>query len=151
MKLNFLCAHHQNWLEQNPSAALPTCVKSYETGLDLVEEGNFTMAASHAGCALDAAQILMRSDDNYRSEHLVLYCDVAELLVRVLLKLQEVKLALGIYDGVLMFLERLLVRGIVRDEVLPLSNQWLNLREEVGLSPLFEFNAVFAEKPVLHH
>lgn len=150
MKLNFLCTHHQNWLLLNPSAALATCIRAYEDGIEFAEEGNYPMAVNHAGCALEAAIVLMRVDSGSSGSNLVFLCKAGELLVRTLFELRERAQALNIYDGVLLYIESALVQDAQRNDALLVSSDWLDLRVELGLTTQTQSRSVEGRSIRLH-
>ena len=150
VKLNFLCTHHQNWLLLNPAAALTTCLQSYDAGMDFAEDGNYSMAVNHAGCALEAAIILMRVDGGCVENKLVFLCSAGELLVRTLFELQQLSQAHHVYDGVLLYIESALLEDAQRKEALSVSSKWLDLRTELGLVPDLRSGPIVGQVARLH-
>lgn len=101
MKLNFLCIHHRSWLEGNPAAARSTCLDSCEKARELIEQGNFFAAARHAGCALEAAQILVGLHRQVPASVSPHYRRAGEMLVRSLQAMGERALALRVEADIL--------------------------------------------------
>lgn len=101
MKLSFLCNHHRSWLEGNPAAARSACLDSCDKASELMEEGNFFAAARHAGCALEAAQILAHSHRQVPAAVIPYYRRAGEMLVYSLQQMGEAALAQRVEADVL--------------------------------------------------
>ena len=130
MKLNFLCTHHRTWLQSHPEAALSTCITSYEQGINLIEDNNFRAAANHAGCALEAAQIVLgqRALD---ADHVGRVSDAGMLLVYALQLLGEDDTASKVHGGVLCYLESKVRTHGSRGGLVETLQRWIKLSDEM--------------------
>ena len=61
MKLHFLCSRHRRWLVDNPHLALNTWLQSHAQAVALFTDGDWHAALTHAGCALETAEIALEA------------------------------------------------------------------------------------------
>ncbi|KZX58098.1 hypothetical protein A3709_18675 [Halioglobus sp. HI00S01] len=132
MKLNFLCAHHRTWLQGHPEVALSTCITSYEQGINLIEDNNFRAAANHAGCALEAAQIVL-GQQVPDADHVGRFSDAGVLLVYALQLLGEDETATKVHGGVLSYLERKVQAYGSRSGLVEALQRWMKLADEMAV------------------
>ena len=84
MKLQFLCVNHRRWLEQHSAAALRTWEQGSENALMLIRDMRFDEALPHAGCAFEAAEILLRTSPENLYDNMTRFTSSTLLLKNVL-------------------------------------------------------------------
>lgn len=84
MKLHFLCPHHRQWLTNNPPRALTTWLQSHDQARALFEDGDWTAALAHAGCALETAEIALQAWPDPPARIINRYVDNGALLAQLL-------------------------------------------------------------------
>tara|TARA_R110000823_G_scaffold309352_1_gene433491 strand:- start:15238 stop:15702 length:465 start_codon:yes stop_codon:yes gene_type:complete len=84
MKLHFLCPHHRQWLADNPHHALNTWLQSHDKAAELFEDGDWNNALSHAGCALETAEIALEAWPDPPPRIINRYADNGVLLAQLL-------------------------------------------------------------------
>ena len=134
MKMTFLCARHREWLEANPTAAHNTWLRAYDRGSELAGEGRFREAVSHAGCALEAAGILLREGQPLDSRMIAGFSESAVLLASLLIRQQERRSASAVIAGSVASLEKLLSRNVERAVVLAGCKRLLQIGDDVVLA-----------------
>lgn len=131
-KLQFLCSNHRAWLSSNPRAAINTWRTSYCRSLDLAEEEDYLAAARYAGAAFESAEITLSHPWQSVSTGIGRFAETTVLLVQLLYRLQEPRLAAGVMGAALARLERMLVvDGVDRVEVLAGCERMQRMADEL--------------------
>ncbi len=111
MKLRFLCTNRRTWLQENPHAAEGIWGQSCALSQDMFDAGQLDQAAHHAGCALEAADILLSHKNKPTERDVQRFCESCAHLVRLLLEIKEEKLAQIVLQGGLHRLQIYIQRG----------------------------------------
>ena len=114
MKLRFLCSTHHAHLSQDPSRALVFWQSGFDTAQIFCDEGSWSEALAHIGCAFETAEIILISDEVDRHNSVELMTSSAVMLAFTLLKLGRTTDALDIYWRAIWRLEGELVKGSVQ-------------------------------------
>jgi len=117
-KLQFLCINHRRWIMDNPEVSSRTWMQAYSRSLELLDEREYSQAASHAGAAFETADIMLAQCSTPNPVDIRRFCDSGLLLVQLLYLLQESQLAGTVMTSALTRLEGLLATGSDRRAVL---------------------------------
>ena len=82
MVLQFICPRHRAWLADNPREVAPLWSRAMHRAQQLISKGDWSRALPQAGCALDAAR-LMVSDARYCDRTWVSRHRASEALVQL--------------------------------------------------------------------
>ena len=80
MKLRFLCSTHHAHLSQDPSRALVFWQSGFDTAQIFCDEGSWSEALAHIGCAFETAEIILISDEVDRHNSVELMTSSAVML-----------------------------------------------------------------------
>jgi hypothetical protein len=114
MKLKFLCSTHHAHLSQDPSRALIFWQSGFDTAQIFFDEGSWSEALAHIGCAFETAEIILMSDVVDSQNSIELMTSSAVMLAFTLLKLNRVDDARDVYWSSIWRLERELAHGNVK-------------------------------------
>jgi hypothetical protein len=118
MRLRFLCSNHRDWLASNALATFDSWQRSYEHANNLLNKHDAIKAVNYAGCALEAAELLLFYHARQTKDDIGRFTDSALLLCTSLLRTGEPRLACGVIGGTIARLEELLFSGVERRAVL---------------------------------
>ena len=118
MRLRFLCSNHRDWLASNAVAALNSWQRSHDHATALLAEQESTKALNYAGCALEAAELLLFNHARQSGDDIARFTQSALLLCTSLIQSGEARLACGVIGGTIARLEELLLSGVERRAVL---------------------------------
>ena len=130
MKLRFLCSNHRNWLLSDSAATHASWLRSASQAELLLSASEGIKAVNHAGCALEAAELLVFSHARQTAEDIVRFADSAVLLCHALIRVGQPRLACGVIGGSIARLEELLLQGIERKTVLNGCQRLLKVGDE---------------------
>ncbi len=117
-KFHFLCTHHRRWLQNNPEAVAGTWLQSYTRSLDLSEEHHYKEAANHAGAAFETAEIALSHGLGAGANTIHRFADSGVLLVQLLTRLGERRIASAVLNSAIGRLEQLLLVGVEKTAIL---------------------------------
>ncbi|MCP5164922.1 MAG: hypothetical protein H6988_08775 [Pseudomonadales bacterium] len=118
MRLRFLCNNHRNWLESDSGATHASWLRSYNQAGILFHAGEELKAVNYAGCALEAAELLVFTHARRAAADIHRFTDSAVLLCHSLLGAEQPRLVCGVIGGTIARLEELLLHGSERAAVL---------------------------------
>lgn len=110
MKLRFLCPQHRLWLEQHSTVAAAQSRKGYAQAIALAGSGRELDAIDHAGCALEAAEIVLTKTARPQPPQIHHYARTGALLARLLLSWGQPEQVRALLQGCLARLEALMHR-----------------------------------------
>ncbi|MEP4485610.1 MAG: hypothetical protein ABJ013_08285 [Halioglobus sp.] len=93
LKLKFLCMRHRRWLQENRSAAPARWEQAYSSGLVFFEANNYLLAVRHAGTAFEISELLLGEHSTLTQRDINRFTDSATLLVHIMYRLNETRLA----------------------------------------------------------
>lgn len=108
MHLRFLCPQHRLWLEQHTTAAAAQSRKGYADAIALAGDGRELDAINQAGCALEAADLVLISTPHPRNRQIQHFARTGALLARLLLCWGQREEVRALLHGCLARLESLL-------------------------------------------
>lgn len=132
MRLRFLCSNHRDWLASNAAATLNSWQRSYDHASIFLTEQESTKAVNYAGCALEAAELLLFNHARQSGDDIVRFTESALLLCITLIESGEPRLACGVIGGTIARLEELLFTGVERRAVLEGCQRLLEVGDQFG-------------------
>ena len=85
--VQFLCPRHRRWLRERPAESASVWRSGFETAQRLMASGNWEKAWRHAGCAFEAAQMMVSSarhcDRRWVSRHSASAAQLAMVTARL--------------------------------------------------------------------
>lgn len=118
LKLQFLCTHHRHRLSENPTAASSIWGHAYSASLEFIAEYNYAQALRHAGAAFEIAELLLAKHTAITEKDISRFSDSGALLIQLLYRLDEARLASTILAAAIGRLEQLISCGEHRGTVL---------------------------------
>ncbi len=109
MKLQFLCANHRHWLQQNSYAAYSTWANAYDRADELMAEGNHQEALGYAGCAFEAAALATTGQQEVTANEIESFTETSVMLVSLLIRRGEDGYANQVLRGAITVVEDLFV------------------------------------------
>jgi hypothetical protein len=130
MKLRFLCSNHRNWLISDSEATHASWLRSSGQAELLLNAREGIKAVNYAGCALEAAELLVFTHARQSAPDILRFADSAVLLCQALIRIGQPRLACGVIGGSIARLEELLLQGIERTTVLNGCQRLLRVGDE---------------------
>jgi hypothetical protein len=115
----FLCSSHRTYLHQNPSRAVAFWQTGFDTAQVFCDDGQWSEALPHIGCAYEAAEIILTTKPIVTAGTFELMTSSTVLLAFTFLKLGNEEDARDVYLASIKRLENELLTGAAYAEVQP--------------------------------
>ena len=119
MNYKFLCSSHRTYLLQNPSRAVGFWQTGFDTAQVFCDDGQWSEALPHIGCAYEAAEIILMTKPIVTAGTFELMTSSTVLLAFTFLKLGNEEDARDVYLASIKRLENELLTGAAYAEVQP--------------------------------
>ena len=119
MNYKFLCSSHRTYLLQNPSRAVGFWQTGFDTAQVFCDDGQWSEALPHIGCAYEAAEIILMTKPIVTAGTFELMTSSTVLLAFTFLKLGNEEDARNVYLASVKRLENELLTGAAYAEVQP--------------------------------
>lgn len=118
MRLRFLCPQHRLWLEKHTAVAALRARQGYNTAVALARDGRELEAFNHAGCALEAAEIVLANTASPKADCVRHYARAGALLAGLLRSWGQTSHVSLLIHGCLARLEELMRESRDRDALM---------------------------------
>ena len=136
MKLRFLGPQHRRWLEQHATVAAAQARRGYNTAVALARCGRELEAFNHAGCALEAAEIVLANTANPEADQIRHYARTGALLASLLRSWGQPEQVRPLIHGCLARLEELMRGTCDRDALMEACSMLLGGDPRSAANPL---------------